>query len=118
MLPGGDSPAASTPFTHLLHPLHEARDHPLLARLLEAHRELVPVDLAHRAVAEFLVEHALAAREIRRAARPAHCGPLDRHRRLHEASGPAVARGRACLRTLPARRVVARRERLGTVETR
>ena len=40
--------------------------HALLARLVEIHRELVALDIAHPAIAEFLVKHAVAARIMRR----------------------------------------------------
>src|SRR5262249_30866549 len=42
------------------HPLHKAVHHPLLAGLVELHDELVAVDRGDVAVAEFLVEHAIA----------------------------------------------------------
>src|SRR5262249_394667 len=42
------------------HPLDETVDHPLLAGLVELDEKLVAVDHADLAVAEFLVEHALA----------------------------------------------------------
>src|SRR5438094_9920357 len=51
---------------HLVHPsrtLDVAIDHALLAGLVELDHELVAVDRGHVAVAEFLVEHAIADRE-------------------------------------------------------
>src|SRR5262249_39848100 len=46
------------------HPLHETIDHPLLPRLVELDGELVAVDGGDVAVAEFLVEDAVADREV------------------------------------------------------
>ena len=43
-----------------LRPLHECIHHPLLAGLVELDRELVAVHCRDVAVAEFLVEHAVA----------------------------------------------------------
>jgi drug/metabolite transporter (DMT)-like permease len=54
-------PVRSTPHSH---PLHEAIHHPLLARLVELDGELVAVDGGNVAVAEFLVEDAVADREV------------------------------------------------------
>src|ERR1700730_11446872 len=46
------------------HPLHVTIHHALLARLVELDDELVAVDGGDVAVAEFLVEHAVADREV------------------------------------------------------
>src|SRR3982075_2000109 len=46
------------------HPFHEAVDHTLFAGLVERDGELVAVDGGDVAVAELLVKHALADREI------------------------------------------------------
>src|ERR1043166_958712 len=43
-------------------PAHEIVDHAFLAGFVEIDGELVAFDAAHEAVAEFLVEHAVAAR--------------------------------------------------------
>ena len=45
--------------------LCKARDHFLLPSLFELHRQLIPLDLADGAIAELLVEHALADRKRR-----------------------------------------------------
>src|ERR1700683_5848451 len=50
------------------HPLHKTVDHLFLAGLFERDGELVAVDLHHLAVAEFLVKHAIAERELRNGA--------------------------------------------------
>src|SRR5580700_8115397 len=50
------------------HPLHEAIHHLLLAGPVERDGELVALDVEHVAVAEFLVEHAVAGREGRNGA--------------------------------------------------
>src|SRR5580704_15689095 len=47
------------------HPFHEAIHHLLLARPVERDGELVALDVENVAVAEFLVEHAVAGREGR-----------------------------------------------------
>src|SRR5262249_58276708 len=54
-------PVRSTPHSQ---PLHEAIDHPFLARVVELDSELVAVDGGDVAVAEFLVEDAVADREL------------------------------------------------------
>src|ERR1043166_8032582 len=46
-------------------PAHEIVDHAFLAGFVEIDGELVAFDAAHEAVAEFLVEHAVAARILR-----------------------------------------------------
>src|SRR6202011_1836099 len=51
-----------------LHPLDKTIDHLLLAGLFKDDGELVAVDLHHLAVAEFLVEHAVVERKLRRGA--------------------------------------------------
>src|SRR5471032_588680 len=80
----------------VLRPLDKTIDHLLLAGLLERDGELVAVDLHHLAVAEFLVKHAIAERELRgRAGGFRDQFALDGHRRALVAGKAAgVAPGR------------------------
>src|SRR5262249_44935117 len=66
----GESGGGAKPATRLgrarrrSHPLHKTIHHPLLARLVELDGELVAIDGGDVAVAEFLVEDAVADREV------------------------------------------------------
>src|SRR5438477_3948018 len=104
-------------------PLDEGVDHPLLARLVELHGELVAVDFGHFAVAEFRVEYALTQREGRAGCRAASDDlAVNGDRPALEAAlalvGKAFAAIVAPLRAtaLPARRAIGRGERLEPVE--
>jgi len=56
-------------------PLHKRIQHALLPGLLEFHRQLVAVDRGDAAVAEFLVEDALAGAVVSVPARLSGCPP-------------------------------------------
>src|SRR6185312_5916618 len=92
-------------------PCHELVDHLLLACLVEVDGELVALDMSDAPIAEFLMEDAFAARELRGAG----VGGLhriglrldQRWARAHAAGGRAVG-----LRAAPAGTVVGARELL------
>src|SRR5438552_14538976 len=104
-------------------PLDETVDHPLLAGLVEVHRQLVALDRGDPPVAEFLVEDAFAEREAGAAGDDAfrHQFALDEALLRFRAGEAAVAAHRpflaaVLLGALPARRRIGVLERVARIE--
>ena len=80
-------------------PLDKTIHHALLAGLVEGDRQLVAVDQGDAAVAEFLVEDAVAGRELRRAGglcdQLAFDGQWDAVARRAAAAASTATRGKA-----------------------
>src|SRR5215475_12637988 len=111
----------------VLSPFDKRVDHALLARLVESDEELVAFDRDDVAVAEFLVEHALADAVRRgRTGRARHQFAVDRHRAAPPRCALAVASrlvepallGAVRLGALPSRRLIVRAEGFHCIEPR
>src|SRR6516162_8550005 len=128
------------------HPFHKAVHHPLLASLVELHDQLVAVDRGDVAVAEFLVEHAIAhgkggdgagrfgdqlafdgerktaprltARAAMNAPSRSGASGIGHHIVINGVRVGILVEAAPALRALPARRAVARAEMGHLVETR